>query len=191
MGSYILYAAIMAIASFTLLQEVSCVGTFPANCGDFKEEIWNETFSNARTMEFTTFVFDTAKKLGTHEVCSDTYRSLFNYINMVATSETAHYTLKMLHKMISTVLTEATTQKGKFSATLTVLERIYTEKQVQNFVLFYVNEWLNLLKVTENRTKLFKLVKALETMTTPTKAELEVKEALKQVKKLVPFSKTK
>lgn len=161
-------------------QEVSC-----DDCGDFRPKIWNEAFSNNRTMNLVKYVLATAKELGTDEVCSDTSRSLLKFIEMAATSETAHYTLKMIIKMSSALLNEATLHKDDFAALRVVFERIYTDAKIRDFVAKYVNYWLELLANPVNRKRVYELAKGVETITRPSKAEVEVKKTLKSVKNLV------
>lgn len=172
-------------------QEVNCEQRSSQSCGDFRPKIWNEAFSNKDTMEFTEYVFKTAEKLATNEVCSDTYRSLFKFVEMLATSENAHYTMLMIDKMMLSIMMENAKDAGNFNQLLIVLERIFTDKKVTEFVSFYFKEWFNLLSKTENRAKLFRLVKAFETLTRPSKAEVDVKETFNRIKNLIPFRKNK
>lgn len=140
-------------------------------CEEYKSKIWDKAFSNPATMQLTELMFNTAKELGSDEVCSDTTQAIFNFINVMATNQNVHYSMGMLNKMIGFIMREADTTSDKFKDTKMVFERIAKTPEIRDYIKYTIARTVDLLKEPEIRSRLFKVIKAFEHLIKPSENE--------------------
>ncbi|XP_001948358.2 uncharacterized protein LOC100167863 [Acyrthosiphon pisum] len=197
MGSYKLYVAVMAIA-IAVVQEVRCDWSAAEpydeqeeasvelpmehrQCDEYKSKIWDKAFSNQEAMQLMELTFNTGKELGSHEVCSDTTRAIFNFVDVMATNQNAHYSLGMMNKMLAFIIREVDTTSNKFKETKEVFERIAKTPEIRDYIKHTTARTVDLLKEPVIRGRLFKVVKAFEGLIKPSENEELVKQRLKRI----------
>nr|AEV66513.1 COO2 [Aphis glycines] len=189
MGRYQLYVAVMAISfSLAVIQKASCAGESDANptteqyieskdelemehhqCDEYKSKIWNKAFSNPAAMQLMDVVLETAKELGTNDVCSDTIRVLSNFIDVMVTNQNSHYSVGMLVKMLAFIAREADTTSDKFRDTKKVFDRIVKNADIRDYIRNTVSQVVDLLKLPVMRNRLARVFKAFESLYNPSK----------------------
>ncbi|XP_025194138.1 uncharacterized protein LOC112593802 [Melanaphis sacchari] len=192
MGSYQLCVAVMAIASLATAQKTSYVDVSAAyptadefnepkdeleseiehhQCDEYRSKIWDKAFSNPATMGLMDVVFETNNELGADEVCSDTIRVLINFINVMATDQSAHFSTGMLGKMLAFIAREVDVTSDNFKETRQVIERIATNVEIRNYIRNLIFRSINLIKEPEMRSRLLRVTKAFESLIVPSKDE--------------------
>jgi len=148
-------------------------------CDEYKSKIWDKAFSNPAAMQLMELTFNTGKELGSDEVCSDTTRAIFNFVDVMATSQNAHYSLGMMNKMLAFILREVDTTSDKFKETKVVIERIAKTPEIRDYIRHTTARTVDLLKEPVIRGRLFKVVKAFEGLIKPSKNEEMIKQRIK------------
>jgi len=148
-------------------------------CDEYKSKIWNKAFSNPAAMQLMDVVFETAKELGTNDVCSDTVRVLSNFIDVMATNKNSHYLVGMLGKMLAFIAREADTTSDKFRDTKEVFERIATSADIRDYIRNTVSRVVELLKLPVMRSRLVIVFKAFESLYKPSKDQKMIKQRIK------------
>jgi len=136
-------------------------------CEEYKSKIWDNALSNPAAMQLIELTFNTGKELGADEVCSDTLRAIFNFIDVMATNQNAHYSLGMLSKMLEFIMREADTTSDKFKDTKMVFERIVKTPEIRDYLKHTIARNVDLLKEPEIRNRLFRVMKAFERLVQP------------------------
>jgi len=148
-------------------------------CEEYKSKIWEKAFSNPAAMQLMELTFNTGKELGTDEVCSDTTRSIFNFVDVMATNQSAHYSFGMLEKMLAFIMREMDTTSDKFKETKLVVDRIAKTPEIRDYIKHTTVRAVSLLKEPEIRGRLFKVVKAFESLIKPSENEALIKQRIK------------
>jgi len=148
-------------------------------CEEYKSKIWDKAFSNPAAMQLMALTFNTGKELGSDEVCSDTTRAIINFVDVMATSQNAHYSLGMMNKMLAFIVREVNTTSDKFKETKTVFERIAKTPEIRDYIKHTTARSVDLLKEPVIRGRLFKVVKAFESLLKPSENEQLVKQRFK------------
>ncbi|KAF0745867.1 Acid trehalase, partial [Aphis craccivora] len=197
MGRYQLYVAVMAISSLVVIQKASCAdgsNAYPTTeqydeskdesemehhqCDEYKSKIWNKAFSNPAAMQLVDVMFETAKELGTNDVCSDTLRVLSNFIDVMATNQNSHYSVGMMGKMLAFIARELDTTSDKFRDTKEVFERIAKSANIRDYIRNTVSRVVDLLKFPEMRNRLARVFKAFEGLIKPSKDQKMIKQRI-------------
>lgn len=134
------------------------------NCEGYKSKIWDRAFSSPEAIELVDKTLESAKKMGTDEVCSDTIRSIFNFINVVGTNEHAFYSMRMLYKAIETIIRETNTSSPAFKETKKFVTKMVTHPDVREFILKTFNHTKNMVNNEVARRRLhnmFTTIKAV------------------------------
>lgn len=145
-------------------------------CEEYKSKIWDNAFKNLEAMRLMKVTFETAKELNTDDVCSDTTRVLLNFFKVMATSQNAHYSVGMFNKMVAFITREADTTSNNFKETTEVFGRMVNNPEIRDLVKHSIVRTVDLLKSPENRDRLFKAVKAFESLVQPSGNEQLVKQ---------------
>ncbi|XP_022166597.1 uncharacterized protein LOC111031105 [Myzus persicae] len=148
-------------------------------CEEYKSKIWNDAFSNPKAMNLMKLTFNTAKELGSNEVCSDTTRALFNFVDVMATSPYAHFSLGMFNKMVAFILREVDTTSDKFKETKQVVDRISKTPEIRDYIRNSAAKTVDLLKEPKIRARLFRVMKAFESLIKPNENEALIKQKIK------------
>lgn len=148
-------------------------------CDEYKSKIWNKAFSNPATMQLMDVVFETAKELGTNDVCSDTTRVFSNFIDVMATNQNSHYSVGMLGKMLAFIAREVDMTSDKFRETKEVFERIAKSADIRDYIKNTVSRVVDLAKLPVMRSRLVRVFKAFETLIKPSKDQQMVKQRIK------------
>jgi hypothetical protein len=136
-------------------------------CEEYKSKIWNQAFSNPLAMQLMEVMFQTGKELGTNEVCSDTIRVISNFVTVMVTNQNAHYSMGMLGKMLAFILREVDVTSDKFIETKGVFERIAKSVKIRDYLKNSTSRVINLLKIPVIRSRLYRVVKAFESLIRP------------------------
>jgi len=129
-------------------------------CEEYKSKIWDNAFSNQGAMDLMKLTFITAEKMGSDEVCSDTIRAFFNFIEVMATNENAHYSIGMFKKMVAFIVRELDATSDKFRETSEVFGRILKTPEISDYIKYSITRTIDLLKEPIIRGRLFKVTKA-------------------------------
>jgi len=144
-------------------------------CEEYKSKIWDKAFSNPAAMQLMAVTFNTGKELASDEVCSDTTRAIFNFVDVMATSQNAHYSLGMMNKMLAFIVREVNTTSDKFKETKKVFERIVKTPEIRDYIKHTTARSVDLLKEPVIRGRLLKVVKAFESLLKPSENEQRFK----------------
>uniref|UniRef100_A0A2S2QYJ7 Uncharacterized protein n=1 Tax=Sipha flava TaxID=143950 RepID=A0A2S2QYJ7_9HEMI len=198
MGSYTFHVAVIAISCIAL-QGVSYAElesnepfeldapeevAIQYDCDEYQAKIWDKALDNMAAMEFVKNTLGIIKEAGTNEVCSDTIRSLINFIKVTGASPNAHYSFGMMMKMIAVIIREIDTSgtSDQLKETGKVFNQIVGNNDAQDLTLKFIRKSMDLLKNPMTRERLFKMLKAIENAMKPSESEMIVKNRLNQVK---------
>lgn len=145
-------------------------------CEEYKSKIWDNAFSNQGAMDLMKLTFITAEKMGSDEVCSDTIRALFNFIEVMVTNENAHSSIGKFKKMVMFIVRELDATSDKFIETSEVFERISKSPEIRDYIKHSVTRTIDLLKEPVVRGRLFKVIKAFADLKRTPKEDGPVKQ---------------
>lgn len=171
-------------------------GTYPVekDCGEYKSQIWDNAFSNPNTMQLAKTVLKTVEDMGTDPVCSDTARTVINYVHVISTNTNAHYVAHMFYKLMKTLAKQATLdESGRFSKTKELILRIVDSPEILNLVTKSIVLPAEILQDPVNRVRLLKMAGSLLKIFKPSEEEKMVKNTVNTAKKAItnPFKATR
>lgn len=154
------------------------------DCDEYQAKIWDKALSNPAAMKFVEKTMETVKEGATDEVCSDTSRSLLDFLKVMNDSPNAHYTVGMFMKMIAVIMREIDTSEtsDQFKETGKVISQLIGNQGVQDLTLKTINRSIKLLENPKTRERLFRTLKIIEKALRPSDSEMMVKNGLNQVK---------
>lgn len=155
------------------------------DCGEYKSEIWDDAFSNPKTMQLAHEILKTAEDMAVDPVCVDTTRAVMNYFYVKITNQNAHYVEVMLFKLLKTIAKQAAfNDSDQAGETRKLIHRVIEFPKIRNLITKTVARTAELLQDPKNRVRVVKMVLAVLKMLKPTKEEKMVKQTIQSVKKV-------
>lgn len=155
------------------------------DCTEYKSKIWDKAFSDPMAMRLAEVTFDTVKEMTSDVTCLDNIRSFIRFVEVLSTNPNSHYTAKMLHKLIASSLKRLEPDSADFKETRRVINRIINEKPIQDLIISFLNNSIDLLKDANVRDRLITMVEEIGPMLLPSENELFIKEKIKKFKGIV------
>ncbi|VVC29295.1 Hypothetical protein CINCED_3A016424 [Cinara cedri] len=141
------------------------------NCEEYKSNIWEKALSSQDAMPLVENTLATAKVMGTDEVCSDTTRALFNFIDVIGTNDFAFYSMRMIYKMITVIIRDTNTSSLIYKETQKVFNKILTDPAIRELTLLSLLRPLEMVKDEVIRKRALRTLIAITKMVKPPNTE--------------------
>lgn len=177
----------------TVAADGAAVNSPERDCGEYKSQIWDNSLRNPKTMQLARMTLETAEKMSTDPVCSDTVRSFINFAHVISTDENAHYVLGQLLRVTHAIAKQATSDYSvDMSKTKKLMLRVADSPEIRKSISKTIVRSAGIFQDPKNRARLMVMINAILGALKPSENEKMVMQTVNRIKGTItsPLTKT-